>query len=74
MYEKRHHKYHLSIEQGTLGVPDDDQYHVLVNGKAHTFNPSTLITQRSPTKNSGKSCGLLLATLTRVRCFEESLR
>lgn len=33
MYEKRHHKYHLSIEQGTLGVPDDDQYHVLVNGK-----------------------------------------
>jgi len=33
MYEKRHHKYSLSIEQGTDAVPDDDQYHVLVNGK-----------------------------------------
>ena len=33
MYEKRHHKYSLSIEQGTDVVPDDDQYHVLVNGE-----------------------------------------
>ena len=33
MYEKRHHKYSLSIEQGTNAVPDDDQYHVLVNGQ-----------------------------------------
>jgi hypothetical protein len=32
MYEKRHPKYSLSIEQGTPAVPDDDQYHVLVNG------------------------------------------
>jgi len=27
MYEKRHHKYPLSIELGTAAVPDDDQYH-----------------------------------------------
>src|SRR5260370_3179033 len=33
MYEKRHPKYSLSIEQGTPAVPDDDQYHVLVNGR-----------------------------------------
>jgi hypothetical protein len=33
MYEKRHSKYDLSVEQGTPAVPDDDQYHVLVNGK-----------------------------------------
>src|ERR1022692_3645877 len=33
MYEKRHPKYSLSIEQGTTAVPDDDQYHVLVNGR-----------------------------------------
>jgi hypothetical protein len=33
MYEKHHHKYSLSIEQGTTAVPDDGQYHVLVNGK-----------------------------------------
>jgi hypothetical protein len=32
MYEKRHPKYSLSIEQGTSAVPDDDQYHVVVNG------------------------------------------
>ena len=32
MYEKRHHKYSLSIEQGTPNVVDDDQYHVIVNG------------------------------------------
>jgi len=34
MYEKRHPKYALSIEQGTPAVPDDDQYHVIVNGKS----------------------------------------
>lgn len=33
MYEKHHPKYSLSIEQGTAPVPDDSQYHVLVNGK-----------------------------------------
>ena len=33
MYEKRHHKYSLSIEQGTTGVPDDGQYHVVVSGQ-----------------------------------------
>jgi hypothetical protein len=33
MYEKRHPKYALSIEQGTPVAPDDDQYHVIVNGK-----------------------------------------
>jgi hypothetical protein len=33
MYEKRHPRYSLSIEEGTSAVPDDDQYHVLVNGK-----------------------------------------
>jgi hypothetical protein len=33
MYEKRHYKYSLSIEQGTDAVPDDDQYHVVVNGE-----------------------------------------
>jgi hypothetical protein len=33
MYEKRHNKYSLSLEQGTDAVPDDDQYHVLVNGE-----------------------------------------
>ena len=33
MYEKRHPKYALSIEQGTSAVPDDDQYHVIVNGE-----------------------------------------
>lgn len=32
MYEKRHPKYSLSIEQGTCAVPADDQYHVVVNG------------------------------------------
>src|SRR5262245_61714626 len=32
MYEKRHHKYSLSVEQGTPAVPDDGQYHVLVDG------------------------------------------
>ncbi|HEY3903056.1 MAG TPA: hypothetical protein VGM14_03970 [Streptosporangiaceae bacterium] len=32
MYEKHHPRYSLSIEQGTAGVPDDDQYHVFVNG------------------------------------------
>jgi hypothetical protein len=33
MYEKRHPKYPLSIEQGTATVPDDGQYHVIVNGE-----------------------------------------
>lgn len=33
MYERRHHKYRLSIEQGTAAVPDDNQYHVIVNGQ-----------------------------------------
>jgi hypothetical protein len=33
MYEKRHPRYPLSIEQGTATVPDDDQYHVVVNGQ-----------------------------------------
>jgi hypothetical protein len=33
MYEKRHHKYLLSIELGTPAVPDDGQYHVIVNGR-----------------------------------------
>jgi hypothetical protein len=33
MYEKHHHKYDLSIQQGTLAVPGDDQYHVVVNGE-----------------------------------------
>jgi len=33
VYEKRHHKYALSIEQGTSAVPDDGQYHVIVNGE-----------------------------------------
>jgi hypothetical protein len=33
VYEKRHPKYALSIEQGTSAVPDDDQYHVIVNGE-----------------------------------------
>jgi hypothetical protein len=33
MYEKRHHKYSLSIELGTAAVPDDGQYHVIVNGE-----------------------------------------
>lgn len=33
MYEKRHPRYSLSIEQGTSAVPEDDQYHVLVNGE-----------------------------------------
>lgn len=33
MYEKRHHKYPLSIELGTPAVPDDSQYHVIVHGK-----------------------------------------
>jgi hypothetical protein len=33
MYEKRHHRYSLSIELGTPAVPDDGQYHVIVNGK-----------------------------------------
>ncbi|SRR5260370_41144196 len=33
MYEKHHPKYSLSIEQGTSAVPDDEQYHVLVNGR-----------------------------------------
>lgn len=33
MYERRHPRYDLSIEQGTRAVPDDDQYHVLANGK-----------------------------------------
>jgi hypothetical protein len=31
MYEKRHHKYPLSIELGTAAVPEDGQYHVVVN-------------------------------------------
>jgi hypothetical protein len=33
MYEKHHHKYDMSIQQGTLAVPGDDQYHVVVNGE-----------------------------------------
>jgi hypothetical protein len=33
MYEKRHHKYPLSIELGTPTVPDDGQYYVIVNEK-----------------------------------------
>jgi hypothetical protein len=33
MYEKRHHKYSLSIELGTSSVPDDGQYHVIADGK-----------------------------------------
>jgi hypothetical protein len=33
MYEKHHHKYSLSIQQGTSAVPDDDQYHVVVDGE-----------------------------------------
>jgi hypothetical protein len=33
MYEKRHHKYSLSIELGTRAVPDYGQYHLIVNGK-----------------------------------------
>jgi hypothetical protein len=32
MYEKRHPRYSLSIEQGTPAVPDNDEYHVIVNG------------------------------------------
>jgi hypothetical protein len=32
MYEKRHPKYPLSIEQGTSTVPNDGLYHVVVNG------------------------------------------
>lgn len=33
MYEKRHPRYPLSIEQGTGIVPDDGQYHVVVNNQ-----------------------------------------
>jgi hypothetical protein len=33
MYEKRHPRYPLSIEQGTAAVPDDGQYHVVVNNQ-----------------------------------------
>jgi hypothetical protein len=33
VYEKRHPRYPLSIEQGTDTVPDDGQYHVVVNGQ-----------------------------------------
>ena len=33
MFKKCHHKYPLSIELGTPAVPDDDQYHIIVNGK-----------------------------------------
>jgi hypothetical protein len=33
MFEKRHHKYLLSIELGTPAVPDDGQYHVIANGE-----------------------------------------
>jgi hypothetical protein len=33
MFEKRHHKYALSIEQGTTNVDDDGQYHVIVNNE-----------------------------------------
>jgi hypothetical protein len=33
VYEKRHPRYPLSIEQGTATVPDDGQYHVVVNGQ-----------------------------------------
>jgi hypothetical protein len=33
MYEKRHHRYPLSIEQGTSAVPDDGQYHLIVNNE-----------------------------------------
>lgn len=32
MYEKRHPKYPLSIEQGTETVPDDGLYYVIVSG------------------------------------------
>jgi hypothetical protein len=32
MYEKNHHKYSLSIQQDTSAVPNDGQYHVVVNG------------------------------------------
>jgi hypothetical protein len=33
MYEKRHPRYPLSIEQGTAAVPDDGQYHIVVGGQ-----------------------------------------
>jgi hypothetical protein len=33
MYEKRHPRYPLSIEQGTAAVPNDGQYHVVVDGQ-----------------------------------------
>ena len=33
MYQRRHHKYSLSVELGTPAVPDDGQYHVVVNGE-----------------------------------------
>jgi hypothetical protein len=33
VYEKRHPRYPLSIEQGTGTVPDDGQYYVVVNGQ-----------------------------------------
>jgi hypothetical protein len=33
MYEKRHPRYPLSIELGTAAVPDDGQYHVVVNSQ-----------------------------------------
>jgi hypothetical protein len=33
MYQKRHLRYPLSIEQGTDIVPDDGQYHVVVNNQ-----------------------------------------
>lgn len=33
MYEKRHPRYSLSIEQGTVNVPDDGQYHVVVSNQ-----------------------------------------
>ena len=47
MYERHHPRYDLSIEQGTPAVPNDDQYHVLVNGKiilsTRTFDFAKLI-------------------------------
>jgi hypothetical protein len=33
LYQKKHSKYPLSMEQGTQAVPDDENFHVIVNGE-----------------------------------------
>ena len=33
MYLKKHRKYPISIEEGTDSVPDDGQFHVIVDGE-----------------------------------------